>query len=68
MMYLKECPKCYGDLVSGEDAHGRYLSCIQCGYMRDELADDAHALAGKAFVIDAPKTVKKRQKKARAAA
>jgi hypothetical protein len=68
MMYFKECPKCHGDLISGDDSHGRYLSCIQCGYMRDEPAEDTHALAGKTFVIDAPKAVKKRQKKVRAAA
>jgi hypothetical protein len=36
--------------------------------MRDEPAEDTHALPGKTFVIDASKTVKKRQKKVRAAA
>jgi hypothetical protein len=36
--------------------------------MRDEPAEDTHAMAGKTFVIDAPKTVKKRQKKVRTAA
>ena len=72
MMYFKECPKCHGDLIAGEDIHGRYLSCIQCGYMRDLLPhpamEDTHPLAGKSFVIDAPKTAKKRQKKVRQAA
>ena len=68
MMYFKECPKCHGDLYAAEDIHGRYLSCIQCGYLRDEPQVDSHPLAGKTFVIDAPKPVKKRSKKVAQAA
>ena len=76
MMYFKECPKCHGDLIAGEDLHGRYLSCIQCGYLKDEtpgefkesLGKDTHPLAGKTYVIDAPKTAKKRRKKVAQAA
>ena len=68
MMYLKECPKCHGDLNTGEDIHGRYVSCLQCGYLRDLPEENSHPLAGKTFVIDAPKTAKKRQKKVRQAA
>ena len=67
MMYFKECPKCHGDLYAAEDMHGRYLSCIQCGYLRDETPgeslENTHPLDGKTFVIAAPKTAKKRQKK-----
>jgi len=67
MMYFKECPKCHGDLYAAEDMHGRYLSCIQCGYLRDETPGESlkkpHPLDGKTFVIAAPKTAKKRQKK-----
>jgi len=68
MMYFKECPKCQGDLYAGEDIHGGYVSCIQCGYLRDLPDENAHPLAGKTFVIDAPKPAKKRRKKARQAA
>ena len=68
MMYFKECPKCHGDLYSGEDMHGRYLSCIQCGYMRDLPKEASHPLAGKTFVIEAPKTAKKRREKVAQAA
>ena len=72
MMYLKECPKCHGDLVAGEDIHGRYVSCIQCGYLRDETPGESvavtHPLAGKTYVIDALKPAKKRRKKAAQAA
>ena len=31
MFKLRGCPKCRGDLYVGEDIHGVYLSCIQCG-------------------------------------
>lgn len=65
MTYFKECPKCQGDLFSGEDIHGGYVSCIQCGYMRDVPDENAHTLAEKTFVIDAPEPVKKRRKRVR---
>ena len=68
MMYFKKCPKCHGDLFDGEDLHGRYVSCIQCGYMRDLPEEIPHPLAGKSFVIDAPKPAKKRRKKVARAA
>ena len=68
MMYLRECPKCNGDLNAEEDIHGKYVSCMQCGYLKDVSSEDSSALAGKTFVIDAPKAAKKRQKKVRQAA
>ena len=68
MMYLRECPKCNGDLNAEEDIHGKYVSCMQCGYLKDVSSEDSHTLAGKTFVIDAPKAAKKRQKKVRQAA
>ncbi|MAF38154.1 MAG: hypothetical protein CL696_04595 [Chloroflexi bacterium] len=67
MMYSKKCPKCHGDLIAGEDIHGRYVSCIQCGFLKDdtpgELIEDTQPLPGKTNVIDAPKPAKKRRKK-----
>ena len=72
MMYSKKCPKCHGDLIAGEDIHGRYVSCIQCGFLKDdtpgELIEDTHPLAGKTYVIDAPKPAKKHRKKVAQAA
>lgn len=65
MMYLRECPKCHGDLNAGEDIHGKYVSCMQCGYLKDVRSEDSYPLAGKTFVIDAPKAAKKRQKRVR---
>ena len=68
MMYFKGCPKCQGDLFAGEDMHGDYVSCAQCGYLRDLPDENHHPLVGKTFVVDAPKTPLKRQKKPRQAA
>ena len=68
MMYLRGCPKCHGDLNAGEDIHGKYVSCMQCGYLKDVPSEDSHPLAEKTFVIAAPKAAKKRQKKVHQAA
>ena len=73
MMYLKECPKCHGDLYLGEDIHGQYVSCIQCGYLRDLPVEAAQTPARKTFVPDAfaikaPKSVKKSRRKVAQAA
>jgi len=32
---FKVCPRCRGDLYLAEDVFGRYLSCLQCGYLKD---------------------------------
>ena len=68
MMYLKECPRCQGDLFSGEDIHEGYVSCAQCGYLRDISDENAYPLAGKTFVIDALMAPRKRQWNSRQAA
>ena len=63
MMYFKGCPKCQGDLYLREDMHGKYVSCMQCGYLRDLPKEVAPAPVREVFVIDAPKTVKKSRRK-----
>ncbi|NQW23486.1 MAG: hypothetical protein HQ475_08595 [SAR202 cluster bacterium] len=68
MMYFKECPKCHGDLYAGEDVHGQYVSCIQCGYMRDVVAETVQKPFKETFVIEAPKRAKKTRRKVRQAA
>ena len=35
MIMFKVCPKCQGDLCLKEDIFGKFLSCLQCGYLRD---------------------------------
>ena len=66
-MYFKGCPKCHGDLFSGEDMHGGYVSCAQCGYLRDLPDENDHPLAGKTYVDDSPKAPQKGQKESRQA-
>ena len=56
---MKECPKCHGDLLVKEDVHGQYVSCIQCGFLRDLPQEVAEATAWETIVIDEPETVKK---------
>jgi hypothetical protein len=31
--WFKECPKCHGDLRQESNAFGKYITCMQCGYM-----------------------------------
>jgi hypothetical protein len=33
MFWLKECPRCRGDLHDESDYYGRYIACMQCGYV-----------------------------------
>ena len=35
MVYLKSCPKCLGDLTIAQDGYGTFISCLQCGFMKD---------------------------------
>ena len=34
-IYLKQCPRCVGDITTGSDHYGKYIHCMQCGYMAD---------------------------------
>ena len=48
MVWLKECPRCLGDLFLEEDHYGKFKTCIQCGYMSDlveGVVDDKPLLA-----------------------
>ena len=38
MFYLKTCPRCTGDLCDGDDHHGRYKLCCQCGNRIEPLS------------------------------
>ena len=35
MIYFNACPKCHGDLTMNQDGYGAFVSCLQCGFMRD---------------------------------
>ena len=45
MIKFKLCPRCRGDLYLAEDIFGRYLSCLQCGYLKDVPNDVVEKLA-----------------------
>ena len=35
LIKFKFCPKCHGDLYLTEDIFGKYVSCLQCGFLKD---------------------------------
>ena len=35
MIHFKVCPRCHGDLYLTQDSFGEYVSCLQCGYLKD---------------------------------
>ncbi len=35
MIKFKVCPRCNGDLYLNQDNFGKYVNCLQCGYMKD---------------------------------
>ena len=39
MIKLKACPKCHGDLYLQKDQYGRYMNCLQCGYLLELLEE-----------------------------
>ena len=39
MIKLKACPKCHGDLYLERDQYGSYMSCLQCGYLKELLGE-----------------------------
>lgn len=48
-MWLKNCPRCSGDLYNERDSYGSYVSCAQCGFQRDvtEGSLELASLAGR---------------------
>ncbi len=46
MIKLKACPKCHGDLYLERDQYGRYMSCLQCGYLMELLGELPKKLGG----------------------
>ena len=47
-IFLKQCPRCNGDLSASRDHYGDYIHCLQCGYMSDiERNGSSAALRGR---------------------
>ncbi len=41
--WLKNCPRCQGDLREEADQYGAFISCVQCGHIPTE-AEEARLL------------------------
>ncbi len=37
---FKGCPRDAGDLILERDIYGKYVSCLQCGYIDDRVFDN----------------------------
>ncbi len=44
MYFLKQCPRCNGDLATDSDQYGEIVSCLQCGYCKDIQAVESRSL------------------------
>lgn len=39
-LYLKACPRCHGDIALDDDQFGRYMECLQCGFLVRPKAEE----------------------------
>ena len=53
MIRFKVCPRCRGDLYLAEDMFGKYLSCLQCGYLKDVIEPVEQPSAAPMIEVDA---------------
>ena len=37
MFWFKQCPRCSGDLYQSRDSFGPFISCLQCGLIKDVM-------------------------------
>ena len=49
MLRLKGCERCGGDVSMGQDWHGDYLQCIQCGWYKDTSGDPLQGMVDSAM-------------------
>ncbi len=47
MLYLKACPRCSGDVKYERDVYGRYLECLQCGFLLSSKSEGTTASSEK---------------------
>ena len=45
MIYFKSCAKCGGDMHDSRDAYGSYLTCMSCGFLKDDPKDPSELTA-----------------------
>ncbi len=51
-IFLKQCPRCSGDLSADSDQYGSYVHCLQCGYMADIKQPRATGIVNMPIVRD----------------
>ena len=44
--WLKQCPRCRGDLRQESDIYGLYIACVQCGYIPNQVEEMRLLTAG----------------------
>ncbi len=47
MLYLKACPRCRGDVKYERDVYGRFLECLQCGFLINSKSEGSQASSEK---------------------
>lgn len=57
-LWLKECPRCGGDLQEESNTFGRYISCMQCGNILTHIQETRLLTLGtlKALPLEEPAT------------
>lgn len=53
MLYLKACPRCRGDVKYERDVYGRYLECLQCGFLLSSKTEGNTASSEKSTKVKA---------------
>jgi len=55
-IWLKECPRCGGDLREESNTFGRYIACIQCGNILTHIQETRLLAIGtlKALTLEEP--------------
>ena len=54
MYWLKNCPRCHGDLYDNKDSYGSYIDCFQCGHylsVEEEVTLRSESPHGKTLVL-----------------
>ena len=46
-LYLKACPRCSGDMQLNMDQFGRYMECLQCGFLLSSKSEGTTASSEK---------------------
>ena len=57
MYFLKQCPRCTGDLATDSDQYGEFVSCLQCGYCKDIQAVESGSLVSQTHPIQSTRAV-----------